>query len=155
MTHLVGVVVLMVSSHRQAHSRPSAGPQNTGVVPPGQTKTPWDRNTFRDSWMGTGNNVGAQDALLKQYGLNISGNGTVTLPSGEQMDIRRGARAGDNTAQWMGVGGGGASYGTGNDPRIAGGGPNMPPGPPGMQHDPKWDALYDQLLEQVEAEPHS
>lgn len=66
--------------------------------------SPWDRTGFRDSWMGTGNNVGAQDALLKQYGINLSGNGTGTLPSGEIMDLRRGARAGDNTAQWMGVG---------------------------------------------------
>lgn len=66
--------------------------------------SPWDRTGFRDSWMGTGNNVSAQDALLKQYGISLSANGTGRLPSGEIMDLRRGARAGDNTAQWMGVG---------------------------------------------------
>src|SRR4051812_29835395 len=43
------------------------------------TPAGWDRTGFRDAWMGTGNNVAAQDALLKQYGINLSGNGTGTL----------------------------------------------------------------------------
>lgn len=109
----------------------------------------FDRNAFRDEWMGSGNNVGAQDAILKKYGITLSANGTGTLPSGEIMDLRRGARAGDNTAQWMGVGevhNGVSSYYSGNPAATSGAGPNMPPGPPQNQHDPKWDALYDQLM---------
>jgi hypothetical protein len=66
--------------------------------------TPYDRTRFRDDWMATGNDTGAQDALLQRNGITLSGNGTGTLPGGEIMDLRRGARAGDNTAQWMGVG---------------------------------------------------
>jgi hypothetical protein len=71
--------------------------------------TPYDRATAPGLWQATGNNVEAQNALLQQWGMApLSGNGTGTLPTGEQIDMRRGARSGDNTAQWMGVGGGAA-----------------------------------------------
>jgi hypothetical protein len=73
----------------------------TPTAPP----TPFDHDTFRNAWMATGNNVDAQNSILQQYGINgMSANGTVTLPDGAIMDLRRGAQAGDNTAQWMGVG---------------------------------------------------
>lgn len=122
-----------VSTPQQGAFGP-AGAVPEGFVSSGQQGAPFDRTAFRDSWMGTGNNVGAQDALLKQYGINLSGNGTGTLPSGEIMDLRRGARAGDNTAQWMGVGqmqngqasyyqpGGGAGGGSGGAGGGGGGG---------------------------------
>lgn len=73
--------------------------------PAAPATTPYDHSTFRDAWLGTGRDVGAQDNILKQYGIGApSANGTVTLPDGSIMDLRRGAKAGDNTAQWMGVG---------------------------------------------------
>jgi hypothetical protein len=134
---------------------PDGGPKPTeqAAPPPAAPKpppSPWDRNSFRDAWMGTGTDVGRQDQLLSQYGIQISGNGTATLPSGEIMDLRIGARSGQNLAGWTGVGE--VHNGVSSFYSNSGGGggaqaPAMPPGPPQNQHDPKWDALYQQLMD--------
>lgn len=80
------------------------GGSPTSAVAPSPTST-YNRGTAPGLWQATGNNVGAQDALLKEWGVGpLSANGTGTLPSGEIMDLRRGAKAGDNTAIWMGKG---------------------------------------------------
>jgi hypothetical protein len=113
-----------------------------------QTQTvPFDRNKFRDEIVGNPN----ASAVLAKYGLQASPNGTVTLPTGEIMDVVQGARAGGNLGQWIGVGevhNGTSTYYGANSGGPTGAYPptNMPPGPPQNQHDPKWDALYDQLM---------
>lgn len=111
------------TTYAPSPTAPSAA--NTGIAGGGtptspvapSSPSPYDRATAPGLWQATGNNVAAQDALLQQWGMSpLSANGTGTLPSGEQIDMRRGAKAGDNTAQWMGVGGGaggGAANGSG------------------------------------------
>lgn len=101
---------------------------------------PWDRSKFVNGWLPLGNDVNAQNAYLQQWGLDpgkISGNGQLTMPDGSIMDIRRGAKIGDNTAQWMGIP---SQMGTPGAP---------PPGQPGQPGTPlggKWDALYNELM---------
>lgn len=124
--------------------RYSAGPQ-------APTRA-FDHDTFRNAWMGTGNNVDAQNAILKQYGLTASPNGTVTLPDGAIMDLRRGAKVGDNTAQWMGVGevhNGVTNYYNGNG-QSQPGSFMMSSASSTPVHDPKWDALYNQLTQRAQ-----
>jgi hypothetical protein len=124
-------------------SGPGATANNTGVVTPPETRTltPWDHSTFRDEWLGTGNNVGAQDSILGKYGITLAANGTGTMPDGSIMDLRRGARAGDNTAQWMGLGDKSGMYAN-----PGGGGAPGAPGGPGGSGGPKWDDLYNELM---------
>lgn len=98
------------------------GPANggvTGAAQPAQ-KSPWDREAFRDAWMGTGTDVKRQNDLLGQYGLSLDGAGRTTLPSGEVMDLRIGAKSGQNLAGWTGVDGGGLK--TGQAPGAGDGG---------------------------------
>lgn len=62
--------------------------------------TSFDRTAFRDAINGAPN---AYD-VLKQYGLTPDKAGRVTLPTGEIMDVIRGAGGGGTTGQWMGAG---------------------------------------------------
>lgn len=77
-------------------------PQQTAQTQ-AQPSTNFDRNVFRDMWMGTGNNVAAQDALLKQFGIQLDPAGRGRLPSGELLDLRIGAKAGQNLAGWTAI----------------------------------------------------
>lgn len=81
-------------------------------------QTPWNREQFRDTWMSTGNNVTRQNDVLKQYGLTLDQAGRTTLPTGEVMDLRIGAKSGQNLAGWTGVG---PTAGPGGDGGAAGG----------------------------------
>lgn len=67
-------------------------------------QTPWNREQFRDTWMATGNNLTRQNDVLKQYGITLDQAGRTTLPTGEQMDLRIGAKSGQNLAGWTGIG---------------------------------------------------
>lgn len=106
--------------------------------------SPWNREAFRDAWMSTGTNVGQQNQLLQQYGLSPDAAGRVTLPGGDLMDLRYGAKAGINRAAWTGVGptagpnGGGNGGGSGNGGSGSG---------TGASHlDPRINQLYEMLL---------
>lgn len=98
-----------------------AAPPPPPAAPPAPSATPYNREQFRDQWMGTGTNVGAQNTLLSQYGLSADAAGRVALPqdvnghSGETLDLRIGAKSGQNLAGWTDIGqnggGGGASGG--------------------------------------------
>lgn len=77
------------------------------------TVTPYDHSGFRDEWLATGNDVSAQNTVAQKYGVKLDASGRATLPDGAIMDLRRGAHAGDNTAQYMGVGDAGGIYGVG------------------------------------------
>lgn len=102
-----------VGQARQAMSAPGAGPNMAsayGGAPSGGGQ-PFQREQFRDAWMGTGSDANAQNALLSQHGLRPDGAGRVTLPTGEVIDLRLGARAGGTQATWTGVDGGGAKIG--------------------------------------------
>ncbi len=96
--------------------QPSGG-ENTGIVPPQQQagggQQPFQREQFRDAWQSSGiTNIAGLNQFLQQYGIGpASGNGTVTLPNGEQIDMLQGARTGQGTAAWGGVGGGGGGAG--------------------------------------------
>lgn len=93
------------------------GPQATGTP-----QSPWNREQFRDAWMSTGTDVNRQNDLLGQYGLTLDKAGRTTLPSGEVMDLRIGANAGQNLAGWTGVPGGEAKYGQASGSIGSGGG---------------------------------
>lgn len=76
------------------------GGATTGPMAPSATTQPFDRSAFRDSINGAPD----ANAVLKQYGLTPDKAGRVTLPTGEIMDVVRGAGGGGTTGQWMGVG---------------------------------------------------
>lgn len=81
-----------------------SGPRPT---PPPVTAAPqpqFNREQFRDAWMSTGTDVNRQNELLNMHGLTADGAGRFTLPTGEVIDGRIGARAGINQAAWTGVG---------------------------------------------------
>jgi hypothetical protein len=65
-----------------------------------QPAQPFDRSSFRDAINGAPNAY----EVLDRYGLKADKSGRVTLPTGEIMDVVRGAGAGGTTGQWMGVG---------------------------------------------------
>lgn len=72
----------------------------TPPAPPTAAPPPFDRTAFRDAINGAPN---AND-VLQRFGLTADKAGRVTLPTGEIMDVIRGAGAGGTTGQWMGVG---------------------------------------------------
>lgn len=112
-------------------------PQTQRPVAPNSAAA-WNREQFRDQWMGTGTNVAAQNDLLARYGIQIDGAGRATLPSGELMDLRIGARSGQNLAGWTGVG---PTAGPGN-----GGGGGWNGGSGGASFDSRTEELYQMLL---------
>jgi hypothetical protein len=76
-----------------------------GLVQPDQPAPaaqplPFERSQFRDAINGAPNAY----EVLDRYGLKADKSGRVTLPTGEIMDVVRGAGAGGTTGQWMGVG---------------------------------------------------
>lgn len=98
---------------------------------PAAPASSFNREGFRDAWMGTGTDVGAQNALLGQHGLTADQAGRVRLPTGEMLDLRIGAKEGRNQAGWTtvageeskyGQGGGGGGGGYGGGPSGPGGG---------------------------------
>ena len=98
---------------------PGQNPSRLGAsgasVPTGGTQ-PFDRTAFRDQWMAMPEDRATQDAFLRQYGLTPDGAGRVTLPTGEVLDLRFGARAGGLRPTWTAVGGsgdGGSGSGSG------------------------------------------
>lgn len=108
---------------------------------------PFDRTAFRDEINGASD----ANAVLKKYGLTASGNGQVTLPTGEIMDVVKGARGGGTTGQWIGVGemqNGAASYYPQGGGGAAPGGPGAPGagGAPSPASDPRVDELYNTLM---------
>lgn len=111
-----------------------------GTAPP--SPAAWDVNAFRNAWLGTGSDVNAQNALLSQYGLSIAPNGTVRLPDGTMVDLRYGAKAGINSAQWLVHGGE-----TANTPAPSGvaGNPNVFTDPATKE----WEALLRQLVDRM------
>lgn len=90
---------------------------------------PFDRTAFRDSWMATGSDKAAQDALLAQYSLQLDPAGRVRLPSGELMDLRLGAKAGGTQATWTGEHQFGGGAGAGAPGAGGAGGPGGPSNP--------------------------
>lgn len=125
--------------------------RQTAAPPPANSAAAWNREQFRDQWMGTGTDVARQNALLQQYNLTPDGAGRVTLPSGETLDLRYGARAGINQASWTPVAGGGAKYGQaqgyGDGGGSGGGGNGGGSGAGGLgQLDPRIEQLYQTLL---------
>jgi hypothetical protein len=115
-------------------------------------KTPFDRNAFRDAWMSTGTDVNRQNQLLQQYGIQISPNGTATLPTGEIMDLRIGAKSGQNLAGWTGVGAvnnGVTTYFNNGTPAQSGGysssSTSITPA-----SNPQSDQLYNMLLQRAQ-----
>lgn len=76
---------------------------------------PVNREQFRDEWMSTGTDVGRQNALLSKYGITLdpAGRGTFQTTDGktETLDLRIGAKAGQNLAAWTGIGGSGGAAG--------------------------------------------
>lgn len=139
-----------------AEAKTRAQAQTTQQAPQYATQQPtnsaqaWNREGFRDQWMSTGTDVGRQNALLSQYGITPDASGRATLPSGEVIDLRIGAKSGQNLAGWTGVAGGGLK--TGQAPG-AGGGSNgssssvstSSSGPAGA-FDPRVQELYNMLL---------
>jgi hypothetical protein len=114
-----------------------------------QPQTPYSHDAFRDAWLATGSDVNKQNQVLTQFGIDpnkVSANGTVTLPDGSIMDLRQGAKAGNNTAQWLGVGqmnNGVAQYyptGGSQTTAVSSSTTTQP------QTSPLWDALYNQLM---------
>ncbi len=96
-------------------------PDTTGPTPAPQTGwTSQQREQFKNSWMGTGQDRAAQDALLQQQGLTLDKAGRARLPSGELIDLRLGASAGGITPTWTGIAGQGLK--TGQKPSLGGGG---------------------------------
>jgi hypothetical protein len=85
--------------------QPPAQPSQPATAAPAPTPAPFDRTAFRDAWMSTGSDRGRQDALLQQYGLTLDPAGRATLPTGEIIDLRYGAKAGGTQATWTGAGG--------------------------------------------------
>lgn len=82
---------------------PQPGPGATPPAPPAPAPAPtqpFDRTAFRDSINGAPD----ANAVLAKYGLTPDKAGRVTLPTGEIMDVVRGAGGGGTTGQWMGVG---------------------------------------------------
>jgi hypothetical protein len=96
----------------------NAPAQSTAQQWMAQPSQPFQREQFRDQWMGTGTDVNAQNNLLSQYGLKADSAGRVTLPTGETLDLRIGAKSGQNLAGWTGVAGGGAKYGQAPDTGV-------------------------------------
>lgn len=88
-------------------------------APTAAPKSPFNREQFRDAWMSTGTDVNRQNELLNMHGLTADGAGRFTLPTGEVIDGRIGARAGINQAAWTGVG---PTAGPGGDGGSGGGG---------------------------------
>ena len=82
--------------------------------------SPYNREQFRDQWMQTGTDTTKQNALLGQYGFTPDAAGRVNLPTdvnghaGETLDLRIGAKSGQNLAGWTGMDGGGPAGGTGS-----------------------------------------
>ena len=95
------------------------------------------REQYRDRWQGSGaRSIGDLQNFIGQYGGRLdSGNGTVTTPFGEQIDMLQGARTnGNGSAAWGGVG-----SGSGNDapaPVAASGGGGNTSLPTMLQGDP-------------------
>lgn len=117
---------LEVDPQPDPNQPPTAGPS---ADPPPQQTTPWNREQFRDEWMSTGTDLGRQNDVLRRYGISLDGAGRTTLPTGEVMDLRIGARSGQNLAGWTGVGptagpGGGGSGMGGSGTGGSGGGSN-------------------------------
>lgn len=120
---------------------------------PANSAQAWNREGFRDSWMSTGTDVGRQNALLSQYNLTPDAAGRVTLPSGEVMDLRIGAKAGQNLAAWTGVAGGGAKFGqaAGLDGGGSGDSASMSAsGTSAGAFDPRVEQLYNMLLSRAQ-----
>lgn len=84
----------------------SSEPAPPPPPPPPGPSAPFQREQFRDAWMSTGSDAGRQNQLLSQHNLTPDGAGRVTLPTGEVIDLRLGARAGGTQATWTGVAGG-------------------------------------------------
>lgn len=87
--------------------------------------SPYNREQFRDQWMATGTDTARQNALLAQYGLQADAAGRVALPTdvnghaAETLDLRIGAKSGQNLAGWTDIGmnggnGGGTGYNSGS-----------------------------------------
>lgn len=81
---------------------PTFAPQKIAAPLPAAN---FDRTAFRDSWMSTGSDRARQDQLLQQYGLTLDPAGRATLPTGEIIDLRLGAKAGGTQASWTNAGG--------------------------------------------------
>jgi hypothetical protein len=135
----------------------------------------WNREQYRDAWMGSGVNSvqGAKDWIAQHGGEWLSDNGTVRTPFGETLDMLingRGSLAGQGPAKagWGPSGGGappppsGLSSGTGTTGVITGGsgtnhvfaeGPGLrPPMPPvaNPEQDARKKALMDQLTQRMQ-----
>lgn len=121
----------------------AAGPaqQPQSQLPTQGASSPWNREAFRDAWMSTGTDVGRQNQLLQQYGITLDGAGRATLPGGDLMDLRIGARAGQNLASWTGVG---PTAGPGNGGAGGAGGSGSGGGLGNL--DPRVNSLYEMLL---------
>lgn len=117
---------------------PAQQPQSQRPIP---AASAWNREVFRDAWMGTGTNVDQQNQLLQQYGLTPDAAGRVTLPGGDLMDLRYGAKAGINRAAWTGVG---PTAGSGNGGSGGAGGSGNGVGLGKL--DPRVNSLYEMLL---------
>lgn len=96
----------------------------------GTTGGGMSREAYRDAWMGSGaKSMGDLQAFVSKNGGTINaGNGTVTTPYGEQIDMLANARGSANgqgtaSASWGGVGGPSGSAGGG-----PGDGASMPTG---------------------------
>lgn len=123
----------------------AVGEPKPGTPPPPEAAAPapFQRERFRDDWMATGTDVGRQNALLDQYGLRLDPAGRTTLPTGELMDLRIGAKAGQNLAGWTGVGPSGPAPGpAGPGSGVSSGGPagagSAGPAASGMDSPPAW-----------------
>lgn len=122
-----------------ATSQPSAMPVS-----------PYNREQFRDQWMSTGTDTNRQNALLQQYGLSADASGRVALPTdvnghaAETLDLRIGAKAGNNQAGWTDIGMNGSSNGS------AAGGSGSGAGAAGSGGGGYQDAVRAALMAQLE-----
>lgn len=88
------------SEEGRAYASRSAQPSATSQPSPAQQ---WNREQFRDAWLGTGTDVARQNELLGQYGITLDAAGRGRLPSNDLLDLRYGAKAGINRATWTAV----------------------------------------------------
>lgn len=129
---------------------PDPEPTSPDTPPPSapQGPRPFDRTDFRDRWMATGEDRAAQEALLAEYGLTADGAGRVTLPTGEILDLRYGARAGGTRATWTNAGGmqnGRAVTGGGGVGETGGGYRRGLGGPGGTSGGFSWEDILSRL----------
>lgn len=154
-----GVAGILPGAPSPSSQRPQTAPQSQrppqqgGSGVPQAGSQPFQREQFRDAWMATGSDKAAQDQLLAQHGLTPDAAGRVTLPTGEVMDLRYGARAGGTQATWTGAGGAKAGqspggWEAGGSPAV--GAPGASGGVPGAGGAPPpagvSKELYDTLL---------